>query len=668
MLPLYPDRVLADFREAWRSYDRVVGSPTPELQHLLPDFLIIGAPKAGTSWLFSVLATHPEIFIPVEKELQYFNKNWRRMPINDYLRRFEPGAGRRKGEATTSYCRLPSVAIETIKRLKPDIKLLLLVRDPVEQAWSQMKHMFRYRNANFWRYQCLFENLTPANYIENFLDDLALSCVDHYDILRRWMRIFPRENFWIASLEQIGADPEGVYRSAAAFLGVSPPSMDHALLRDRVNEGLSHRLDAETATILRTLHQPRALRFLDYARREFGKDFSALWRRTLDGETLSEPLPVAEDFHGWRVVLFAGKLWAYPRAAGDKIVVSQGGIRSTHPGTPLHVADFNYELQRKLGVIDEPLAPGTSAATDRDLEDARLDRAASGMPLQTITFVVDEIEEMGDYFAARMIACSETSAVERPASERASMSRRVGAEIASSPPTYVGMRKDMWPPQPWMAPLLERLGLPPVIFVANDRKSLGLKLAPYVTSSAEPVIEEAYRGYNIIRLRRDFIAVKQALGAVDLGRPFEQLARQFDADDFMTDTDLGALRVRIAEAAGRQNTRAIFNELHGQMKRMESELHGHVERLKEEQNASAKQFREQLAAVEGSLTSAIENESAQQLREQLSAVQENLTRVIENAPARRAMRALRRLLGWRSSNKASQNIRTMPDKGAASGL
>ena len=181
----------------------------------MPDFLIIGAPKAGTSWLFSVLATHPEIFIPVEKELQYFNRNWRRAPIDDYLRHFEPGAGRQKGEATTSYCRLPSVAIETIKRLKPDIKLLFLVRDPVEHAWSQMKHMFRYRNANFWRYQCLFANLTQSNYIENFLDDLALSCVDHYDILRRWMRVFPRENFWIASLEEIGTDPEAVYRSAA---------------------------------------------------------------------------------------------------------------------------------------------------------------------------------------------------------------------------------------------------------------------------------------------------------------------------------------------------------------------------------------------------------------------------------------------------------------------
>ncbi|HEY1504310.1 MAG TPA: sulfotransferase [Stellaceae bacterium] len=634
MLPLYPDRVLADSREVWRSYDRVVGSPAPELRHLLPDFLIIGAPKAGTSWLFSVLATHPEIFIPVEKELQYFNKNWRWMPVDDYLRHFEPGASRRKGEATTSYCRLPSVAIETIKRLKPDIKLLYLVRDPVEQAWSQMKHLFRYRNANFWRYQCLFENLTQSNYIENFLDDLALSCVDHYDTLRRWMRIFPRENFWVASLEEIGADPEAVYRSAATFLGLSPPpSIDQTLLQSRVNEGLPYRLDAETATILRTLHQPRALRFLDYARREFGKDFASFWRHTLSGEILPDPLPIAENFYGWRIVVFAGKLWAYPKDAGAKIAVTRSEIKSTDPGTPLHAADFNYELQRKIGVIDTPVAPAGKTRIDQDLEDARLERAASGLPMLTITFVVDEIEELGDYFAARMIACSEASAVERSTSHQESVSRISGAEIASAVPVHVGMRKDMWPPQPWMAPMLERNGLPPVIFVAGDRASLRRELAPFVRSSGEPIIEESYRGYNIIRLRHDLIAVKQSLGAIDLSRPLEQLTRQFDADDFMTDTDLGALRVRIAEAAGRQNTRAIFGELHTQ-----------IERMKEEQNASIEQLREQLATVQDTLTGAL-----------------------ENAPGRRLIRAMRRLFSWSESTKLSRDVRASPDKSVAGG-
>jgi len=335
----------------------------------------------------------------------------------------------------------------------------------------------------------------------------------------------------------------------------------------------------------------------------------------------------------------------------------------------LHVADFSYELQRKLGVIDHPLADaGNSTSTDQDIEDARLERAASGLPMLTMTFVVDEIEEMGDYFAARMVACSETSAVEHPASEPDPESRVSGAEIASSDPVYVGMRKDMWPPQPWMAPLLERNGLPPVIFVASDRESLRRKLGPFVRSGAEPIIEESYRGYNIIRLRHDFIAVKQALGAVDLSRPFEQLTRQYDADDFMTDTDLGALRVRITEAAGRQNTRAIFNELHSQMERMKNELQGQTEHMKEEQNAAVKQLRDQLAAIEENLTSVIENEPAKQLREQLASVQENLTSAIENAPARRAMRAMGRLFGWNGRIKASQPIGTVPDKSAAGGL
>lgn len=176
--------------------------------------------------------------------------------------------------------------------------------------------------------------------------------------------------------------------------------------------------------------------------------------------------------------------------------------------------------------------------------------------------------------------------------------------------------------------------MPPIIFVADDAESLRRKLAPFVRSTSEPIIEESYRGFNIIRLRHDVIAVKQSLGAVDLSRPLEQLARQFDADDFMTDTDLGALRVRIAEAAGRRNTRAIFGELQAQ-----------IERMKEEHNASVKQLREQLVAV-----------------------QENLTVAIENAPSRRAMRAMRRLLGWGTSDKASQDVRASADESASGGL
>ena len=674
MLPIYDDVALRDSIDAWRHYGEKLGQPSPALRHLVPDFLIIGAPKAGTSWLFSVLAKHPDIFIPGEKELHYFTRNWRRYPIDGYLRHFAPGAGRLKGEATTNYCRLPSAAIEVVRQMNPNMKLLLLVRDPVDQAWSFMKHLFRYREANFRRYQCLFENLSEESYLENVVDDVSLSSVSHQRILERWLKFFPRENFWLGSLEEIARDPEAVYRSAVTFLGLTPLPADRVPLAERINEGSSQPLTPRTAALLRTLHRPRARHFVDYAKRQFAKDFEPLWGQTLQGDSLNEPRSLARNLHGWDVVLFAGRLWGYRSEARDKVSVTADGLVSHDKSVAIHVADFNYELQRKLGIVE----PGSAGSDEED----RLERASAGLPLVAATFVMEEVEELGDYYCARMLARAEAPAKEaeqQPPIISPPVGSGPGAKIVDAP-LYVSIRKDLWPPQPWMAPLLEQKGLPPVIFVAADRESLRRKLAPFARSTGEPIIEETYRGYNIIRLRHHCIAVKQALGAIDLSRPLEQLAQEFDADDFMTDSDIGSLRVQITEAAGRRNTRSIFGELHAQVERLKEEqdasvqaLRGQLATLQESlaraiENASVKQLHDELAAVEENLASAIEDASAKQLREQLAAVQENLTRVIENAPGRRAARAMRRLLGRWSSSKPSQNVRAVPGKSPAGGL
>ena len=124
----------------------------------LPDFLIAGVPKAGTTALHAALAPHPQLFLSAVKEPKFFLSDgpppgfggpgdvqtyqehvWRRA---DYERLFDPAPpGARRGEATPFYLHdLESHA--RIKALLPDARLILLLRDPVDRAHSNWTHLW----------------------------------------------------------------------------------------------------------------------------------------------------------------------------------------------------------------------------------------------------------------------------------------------------------------------------------------------------------------------------------------------------------------------------------------------------------------------------------------------------------------------------------------------
>lgn len=111
------------------------------------DFICVGAEKAGTTWLASVLQKHPDIFIPPTKEIHYFNKKFVEDPtmininhtkdINWYLSFFKDAESHQvKGEICPSYL-WDETAPQKIKELNPDMKILIILRNPVERTFSQ---------------------------------------------------------------------------------------------------------------------------------------------------------------------------------------------------------------------------------------------------------------------------------------------------------------------------------------------------------------------------------------------------------------------------------------------------------------------------------------------------------------------------------------------------
>src|SRR5215211_9390855 len=107
----------------------------------LPNFLVIGAMKAGTTSLYHYLRHHPQVFMPEIKELNFFNplRNWRR-GVEWYEEQFEgiPDSVVAIGEASTSYTKFPWIreVPARITSVLGEIRLIYVVRDPIERMQS----------------------------------------------------------------------------------------------------------------------------------------------------------------------------------------------------------------------------------------------------------------------------------------------------------------------------------------------------------------------------------------------------------------------------------------------------------------------------------------------------------------------------------------------------
>ena len=109
----------------------------------LPDFLVLGAQKGGTTTLQQLLSQHPGIFLPPKKEVHYFSKHWEQ-PTAWYAAHYvDADPKQRCGDITPYYLFHPE-APKRIHSLLPDAQLIVLLRDPVERALSALRKL---RNA-----------------------------------------------------------------------------------------------------------------------------------------------------------------------------------------------------------------------------------------------------------------------------------------------------------------------------------------------------------------------------------------------------------------------------------------------------------------------------------------------------------------------------------------
>ncbi|MDZ4728854.1 MAG: sulfotransferase [Xanthomonadales bacterium] len=203
---------------------------------ILPNFLIIGANKAGTTSLHNYLDQHPEIFMSKIKEPMYFALAGRSLATNlpqeekvlsggvtilqEYANLFE-GAGDAIaiGEASTAYLANPSCA-KLIQAVIPEVKLIAVLRDPIRRAFSNYRMYCRWGFERRSFKKCIKDELSGKN--ERLPQGQQYIRLGMYGgAISQYLQIFPRERVRIYLYEQFAQDSAAILKDICAFLDVS---------------------------------------------------------------------------------------------------------------------------------------------------------------------------------------------------------------------------------------------------------------------------------------------------------------------------------------------------------------------------------------------------------------------------------------------------------------
>jgi hypothetical protein len=269
-----------------------------------PDFLGIGAPRSGTSWLAKNLSRHPDVWTPPLKELHYFDRraaepsfgapvirllakqqdddDWypwvwqyqlktrfrghrQKLNLQDlrwdlrffgrspsdawYASLFNSGKGKITGEVTPQYSILEEKSVARIHSLMPNARIIFLMRNPIERVYA----------ASVWRLHILIarnvikmqtlEATTEEQLYEGFDDPEIRSETDYLQILQNWQRFYPDDQIFVGFIEDIHFHPARLLRHIYRFLRVDASYAQKALKR-KVNARSPEKMPAKAATHL----------------------------------------------------------------------------------------------------------------------------------------------------------------------------------------------------------------------------------------------------------------------------------------------------------------------------------------------------------------------------------------------------------------------------------
>jgi Sulfotransferase domain len=241
-IPAIPVPIRAVVRNAVWTYGKATSSLRP-----LPNVLVIGAQKAGTTALYAYLRWHPAVLGPSWKEVSFFDRHYARGEA--WYRGHFPNrlrlrlAQRRSGvttlavaEASPSYLFHP-LAAERVAALLPDVRLIAILRDPVERAFSHYNHEVALgREPLSFEEAISRERERTSGEVERMLADPGyfshawwnhtyLARGRYAEQLEWWLSAFSRDQLLVVASEDLSERPGETYAEVLRFLGLP----EHAL-------------------------------------------------------------------------------------------------------------------------------------------------------------------------------------------------------------------------------------------------------------------------------------------------------------------------------------------------------------------------------------------------------------------------------------------------------
>jgi hypothetical protein len=201
---------------------------------VLPNFLIVGAARSGTTTLYSRLRDHPDVYLPVNKrpEPHFFLKTAEfAQGLAYYEKRYFSARRNQRavGEASTSYLFGPDVP-KRVRSTLPDVKLVCILRDPVERAFSSYWHTIKGGLETLSFEEAILQEAARKDQLASTaLGEIAPFAYAERGLyhrqLSRWLSEFPRSQMKIVIFDDFVADPVGILGEIARFIDVSPDDL-----------------------------------------------------------------------------------------------------------------------------------------------------------------------------------------------------------------------------------------------------------------------------------------------------------------------------------------------------------------------------------------------------------------------------------------------------------
>jgi hypothetical protein len=247
-----------------------------------PDFLIIGAARCGTTSFHASLNEHPCVEPTWRKEIYFFDRHWAK-GLSWYRAHFPIRHARTlAGEATPCYLIHPHVPRRVLDTV-PKVRLIALLRDPVDRAYSfyQMKLRYGFETLPFEE-AVEREADRLAGEMERMLEDESYYAFafQHYSYLHRgiyaeqlshWLKHFSRDQLLILDSHSFDSDPSGTMRHVSAFLDLpEPPDAKSGARGKKLNFAPYPAMKASTRRELTDYFRPHNQRLYHLLGRDFG--------------------------------------------------------------------------------------------------------------------------------------------------------------------------------------------------------------------------------------------------------------------------------------------------------------------------------------------------------------------------------------------------------------